>query len=604
MSESSPVAHSRDTLPMSVANMTFLVNRLGEDCAPLQFVRELTQNALESCSTLATGPRQVCWDVDWKFWQLSGVYKLCCIDTGLGMTGPEMVQYINQLSSSIHQQGVDSNFGVGAKIAAAPRNPHGLVYMSWKGGVGSMIHLWFDPEERVYGLKRWPQNNGEFWCKVNDDLKPDPIGDHGTVVTLLGDSDTHNSMQAPPQTPMPSRWVLRYLNSRYFRFPDGVVVSAREGWEKEYGSKHNFLREVHGQGRWLDDNCESSGVVDLTGAKAYWWIIKTGVDTNSGHTAPVPHVAALYQNELYEMALARAAIFRLQAFGVIFGYDRVVIYIQPDSGPGHALSSNTARTQLLLDAEPLPWAGWAAEFREKMPDALVQLQQDIGAKSGEQDYKKAIQERLKQIRDLLRFRRYRPSPKGSVTVDVEAGAQGGNPASAGTLREGRNPRGGKGGLAGDIYALFAESGGQPADPVDSLNEPEVQWVSEKNGTRTSPFLDNRAATFSPQQNLLQINADFRVFVDMVDRWAAVYSEVPGVEKTVESVVHEWFTQQLVEAVMSAMALKSTGSWSMQELEDLWTESALTAAVLPRWHIDQNIKRSLGSRLGKANQVAA
>jgi hypothetical protein len=129
-------------------------------------------------------------------------------------------------------------------------------------------------------------------------------------------------------------------------------------------------------------------------------------------------------------------------------------------------------------------------------------------------------------------------------------------------------------------------------------------VSEKDGTRTSPFLDNRAATFSPAQNLLQVNADFRVFEDMVARWINVYVEIPGADKTIRAVVHEWFTQQLIESVMSAMALKNTGNWSIQELEKLWTEEALTASVLPRWHIDQQIKRSLGSKLGKATQAAA
>ena len=30
---------ARDILPMTVKNMTFLVNRLGEDCSPVKFVR-------------------------------------------------------------------------------------------------------------------------------------------------------------------------------------------------------------------------------------------------------------------------------------------------------------------------------------------------------------------------------------------------------------------------------------------------------------------------------------------------------------------------------------------------------------------------------------
>jgi hypothetical protein len=476
--------------------------------------------------------------------------------------------------------------------------------MSWKSGVGSMIHLWFDPVEKVYGLKRWPQNNAEFWCKVSDDLKPEQIKDHGTVVTLLGECDEHNTMIPPAYTPMPSRWVLRYLNSRYFKFPEGVVVKSREGWDKPIGDQHNFLREVHGQGNWLDENAQSKGTLRLTEATAYWWIIRSGVDTNSGHTAPVPNVAALYQNELYEMATSRAAIGRLQAFGVIFGYDRVVVYVEPNARSEGALSSNTARTQLLIDGAALPWAEWAAEFREQMPDELIQLQQEIGANSGEQDYKKAIQERLKQIRDLLRFKRFRPSRGGSVNVDPDQGMQDANQSYAGGQGGTGGQRGGKGGRAGDIYALFAESGGQPADPVDSLNEPRVIWVTEADGTRISPYLDNRSANFVPQQNLLTINADFRVFADMAERWSYVYASVPGSDGVVKAVVYEWFTQQLIETVMSAMALKNTGNWSIQELEKLWSEEALTAAVLPRWHIDQNIKRSLGSKLGKASANAA
>jgi HSP90 family molecular chaperone len=120
-------ADSRDTLPMSVADMTFMVNKLGEDCSPLQYIRELTQNAIEAIRHLGGEPGDVIWDVNWPHYDLDDVFKLCCIDTGIGMTGPEMVEYINKLSSSLHQQSSGGNFGVGAKIAAASRNPHGIV---------------------------------------------------------------------------------------------------------------------------------------------------------------------------------------------------------------------------------------------------------------------------------------------------------------------------------------------------------------------------------------------------------------------------------------------------------------------------------------------
>ena len=43
-----PTFFAENTLPMTVENMTFMLDRLGQDCAPLQFVRELTQNAIEA----------------------------------------------------------------------------------------------------------------------------------------------------------------------------------------------------------------------------------------------------------------------------------------------------------------------------------------------------------------------------------------------------------------------------------------------------------------------------------------------------------------------------------------------------------------------------
>jgi hypothetical protein len=107
-----------------------------------------------------------------------------------------------------------------------------------------------------------------------------------------------------------------------------------------------------------------------------------------------------------------------------------------------------------------------------------------------------------------------------------------------------------------------------------------------------------------QQNELLINADFRVFTDMVDRWTQAYSHISGAKATVKGVVEEWFEQQLIEAVMSAQGLRRTGKWSMTELEKLWSEEALTAAVLPRWHIDQSIKRSLGAKLGSLKGTIA
>ena len=86
-----PMPSSRDgsTLPLTVQNTGFLLDRLGQDCHPLQFLRELTQNAIEAIQRTPGRCGEIVWDVDWIEYDLEGVYKLSIADNGDGMTGPE-----------------------------------------------------------------------------------------------------------------------------------------------------------------------------------------------------------------------------------------------------------------------------------------------------------------------------------------------------------------------------------------------------------------------------------------------------------------------------------------------------------------------------------
>jgi hypothetical protein len=60
---------------------------------------------------------------------------------------------------------------------------------------------------------------------------------------------------------------------------------------------------------------------------------------------------ALYQNELYDRATARAGTAMLQRFGVLFGCRFVALYVEPTPVKGETLTTNTARTMLLLSGE-------------------------------------------------------------------------------------------------------------------------------------------------------------------------------------------------------------------------------------------------------------
>jgi hypothetical protein len=603
---------SAHTLPMSVHNTGFMLDRLGQDCSPLQFLREITENAVQAVQAMGENGGHVIWDVDWNRLELApGVFKVACIDTGIGMTGPEMLRYINMLSSSMHQQSHDTNFGVGAKVAAATRNHAGLVYLSWKDGIGSMIHLWRDPDTAQYGLKQFELPDGSYahWVHVEDTIKPEPIDENGTMVVLLGNDLDDDTMQAPKGALSPSRWVARYLNTRYFRFPDGVEVRAREGWEyPRSNTDTNVLRRITGQQEYLDAHAEAGGTRSLSTARAHWWILRdeSALSQNSGFIASNGHMAALYQDELYEMVTARAGVARLQQFGVIFGYNRVVIYVEPLADNGHQVISNTARTHLIMDEEPLPWADWAAEFRTDLPDEIKLLMDEVTKDSSSSDHREAIRERLKQIRELLRVSRYRRTPAGTVTIDEPT--VGGKPRESDTTREpGESKGGSRGGRAGDIYALFALADGEPGEEVISDFDPKVDWVSVENGKRIPPDLEDRAAKYLVEENLLLINADFRVFRDMVARWCQLY-EGAGVTATVQPVaedaVREWFEQALIESVIGVQSLRGSQEWSVEDIAKALSQEALTTAVMQRYHVDTSVRRALGSKLGSLKERAA
>lgn len=604
MSQARSNSISTETLPMSVSNMGFMLERLGRDCSPLQFLRELTQNGLEAISRLEHPVGQIVWDVDWNLHALEGVLKLSIVDTGAGMTGPEMVEYINKLSSSIHTQSHDANFGIGAKIAAAPLNPEGLIYLSWKDGIGYMIRLWKDPISGEYGLVKFERRDGTFdhWTWVEDSVRPEEIGDHGTKVILLGRASEDRTIEAPKDARARSRWIARYLNTRYFEFPEGISVRAREGWEHPRESTDlNLLRTVQGQRPYLDEHAIATGTVPLTRATARWWVLKdeSALTQNSGHIESTGHTAALFQNELYELQSGRSGVARLQGFGVIFGHRRVVIYVAPELADGVEVSANTARTRLQVGGSDLPWLDWASEFASKLPAPIEELVENAGANRDTHDSSRAIRERLKNFRDLFKISRYRPSERGTELVDPSSHTKGGSGSSSNgaSVKSTKDRNHSTHQRSGDSYVLFQSAGGVSAEEIKGDNFPEAIWISVADGTRESEDLEDRAAKFLPDRNVILINADFRVFTDMIRRWTKYYSNSAGTAAVVDQVVREWFEQQLVEAVLGAQALRASRHWTSTEIAELWSEETLTAVVLPRYHVDNSVKRALGAKLG-------
>lgn len=601
-------------LPMTVDKVGFLLDRLGQDCSPLQYLRELTQNAIEAA--LRTGASgSITWDVDWTSYDLAGgPMKLCIVDTGDGMTGAEMIRFINQLSSSGSEQSFTGNYGVGAKIAAATKHPAGVVYQSWKNGEGYMVQLEKSASTGEYGLHQWELKDGtySYFVPLDDAIKPQEIEAHGTKVILVGAKTSDITIAPPPDAASPSRWISKYLNTRYFQFPNGLTVKAREGWDNPRTDKdRNVLRTITGQKPYLDLHANASGVEQLSGARVHWWILKDepAISNNSGFVDSSGHVAALYQNELYDRATSRAGTAILQRFGILFGHRFVVIYVEPVPDRDQSLTTNTARTTLLLNGEKLPWEDWAYEFREKMPKQLAEFVREKAAAVTEKDHTGNIKDRLKNVMDLYKVSRYRPAPAGVYLSDESASVRIGRSPFSGAKSDGggaghevgASGKGQRDGEVGQIYHLFEKKGGVPSDKVTADPFPVVRWVSVKNGSRTEDDgMEDKASTFIPNQNTLLVNADFRVFTDMISRLSKEkdVGSGPGIKDVVEEIVHQWFEQALVETVIGVQQLRGSKEWGPEEIDRALSPEALTSAVMQRYHVYIACRRELGAKFGK------
>ena len=94
------------------------------------------------------------------------------------------------------------------------------------------------------------------------------------------------------------------------------------------------------------------------------------------------HAAVVLGDELDDvLPQTRGGYGRRQDFGIRFGYERVVIHLEPRVQGGR-LEANTARTMLLLDHEPLPCSRWGEEFAAAMPEEILRLQERVASTNG------------------------------------------------------------------------------------------------------------------------------------------------------------------------------------------------------------------------------
>jgi hypothetical protein len=337
------------------------------------------------------------------------------------------------------------------------------------------------------------------------------------------------------------------------------------------------------------------------------------MSTRGGRTSIA---GVVFQDEVYVLRTPPSARRILASFGILFGADHVALFIEPRENSGLEIRADTARSRLIINGDDIDdanwWELWGAEFRTKVPDAIKATIDEIMARADsdpEGRTRERILERLKRIKELLKPSRYRRDQNGPLMAVGEV--TGGSPEPDGSHTGGGHRGGGVGGRRGDDYlADLVESDGEAASEITvRLREPEVRWVSLRDGTRSEDELEDQAAEIQGDPatgDLIKANADFRGYLDLLGYFNREFNPEgdEAVQRKIVEYVQEWIASQLVEVVMTVRNLANGRTWTTKELENALSRYALTTVVMARFHVVEKVSRALGSEVARRQPKAA
>jgi len=246
-----------------------------------------------------------------------------------------------------------------------------------------------------------------------------------------------------------------------------------------------------------------------------------------------------------------------------------------------------------------------------MPEAIKQtmLEEQARLQVEDPDRARRIRDRLKDVMQMLRPRRFRRMPTG----DVLAGGPtpSGGDGSTGPVVErtpGTGRRQSSGGTRGIGAALTQvdEQAGEPASEVFSILRLDPKWVTESESedfplvNGNGKGLHDRAAALAGEDgitaSILLLNREFRGYqaiLATVNEWANADGDDDKAQ-LIETYTQEWVEQKMIEAVNGLRQLENGSTWTAVNFDDALSPVALTAAFMAdRYHTLREVKRQVG-----------
>jgi len=642
--------------------LTALIRNLGRDCTPEQFMREFVQNSIEACVRTGLPGRRVLVDYNHTIQAHSGMFKLCFTDNGDGMSLEQMNNLLNSISASGSSNNTYENYGVGAKISSLTRNHFGVQYESWKGGVGHTIIIRYNPKFDVFGIQGFNDVNGNvvYHRTIADTQRPDFVLEHGTRVTLFGNTLDQDTM-APPWGVSGDKggWLFEYLNRRYYELPESISIEVRQGYDQDpKNAELHYLRPLESFSETLSGQATHQGTLALQDAKAHWYILQADSKVKG-------HSGLVNQGEIFNVESDRSN--RLTHFGILLGRERVVILIEPQEA-----SQNIARTHLKKpDGSDFSWHPWQDEFRARLPQEIQAFLNSLLSQRTKASSSKEIHQRLMTLRSLYDLSGFEPlvvqapienlkvpEPQETVAPLVEpaslealqtleevpveapaAQAKAEEPASLDATQEAPKPEPDE-----RVQEQPKEAPETPEEklevpvPSPALEEPtkhdalhqesaqeevtsevpqelpaevpaEVPVPEEEvhnyfprvewTTQAQSPQLTGRAAEFIEYSNIVLANQDFKGLQDLFKYFDQQYALSDEATQAVRHAIMQNAEQALMESVAGVLSLKNDPSWRGHYQQAL-SKEALSALVMQRFWSVKAIEKDLLAQIEGAS----
>jgi hypothetical protein len=551
-------------------DVLFYLDKNSEKAKYEHQLRELVKNSIESIQErFASGDNSPglidVGKVDEKLSDGTTVSKLCVSDNGLGMT--EQIVYNNMFTfmESGKQQGIQANFGLGAKLSTYPFNKNiGVRYITRHADSGGLFQFHLMKMGDRYGAKIY-DNGSPFLPLRGNKIGSDKIFYyHGTRVVLLG-NDIHQDTTIHPEDPNNKMWQIQYLNRRFLRFPDNINVSFSKGRSKKsipvYGALHYLMNDLAKEN---DIIVKKHGLKNVTGVvilpdgtKIIWGI--SGTKKISKHEKKNRHwvdeytrrgfVAVNHIDEIYNLysSTSTDGIDLYMDAKINNNFSNIWILIVPNEDD---VSVEIDRDGLIYKRKRVDKRvvrGWMAQFGEQLPEELKKLSENENIIEGLiRDREKRLRDLAKKIHDMIKKKKIKLDPNGKITVkESEEGEEEKKDRKKREKNSGSN-----GGGGGDkVTSLFDETsaGSRRGNKVDG-GKPRntiIRW------TFNSDMNKKLIGQYNETNNELLINGNNTVLKILKDQ----FPKIP--EKTLEAgirfSVEKFFTGAFAAAKCSEMS---------------------------------------------------